>query len=747
MDKIPVLQLTDASYTYPSAQKATLVHLTCEIYQGERIAIVGKNASGKSTLAQVLAGILAPDHGLYRALSTPRMIMQQPDNQMLTSCVYDEISFGVKNLGVSQNDCMRIVEQVLHDCALSDVAYENPQNFSGGQKLRVVLAATLAMNPEIIILDEASAMLDVRGKRGLEKELKKLQQQKKTIIQVTHDLQEAQQADRIFVVEKGTIQYVAHKHNESEQAYIEHLFNHNDDGQVDTHLDSCIEKLYADKPNTPTHLSIKQVGFCYNKAHTVLSDVSCELHAGTIHAVIGHTGSGKSTLAQLIAHIHKPTTGSIHHTDNVGYVMQMPERQLFAQTVFDDVAFSLRQQQFDEQIVRQKTLLILQAFDLLAYKDRSPYELSGGKQRLCALAGILAQAPRIIVFDEVEAGLDAQWKTRIHHLIQTLKRQGCICILITHDMQSAYKLADSVCVLDHGSPCLEGSAQDVFAAIHKNELENIGLDLPERARDLDKAVVRESLCKQQAPTQLPHIKSMLFTCLLLAISVFQAHKFFEIVLLFIFLVFLFWHSHVSFRQSLAKTKFLLPFIVVTSVMTSIFNQSGYVVSQLFGISIWSDGITQALSSAFHMLYLSYLGVYLYETFPTTKLIYTLADIFSPLSHLRVPVQEFSLILSLSTRFLDTIAREVKEVSSVQKARGAHIFTSHQSLRKGIRSIPVVLVPVMCNTLRRTQEIAITLMMRNWSKTNVNVHETHTMSVFDMWTLCISCALLIMVVVA
>lgn len=227
-----------------------------------------------------------------------------------------------------------------------------------------------------------------------------------------------------------------------------------------------------------------------------LQDISFTVNEGDFLGIAGHTGSGKSTLLQHMNGLLSPTCGRVTFNSEplshkaackqcrseIGVVFQYPERQLFASTVYDDVAFGPRNLKLSEEAVEQRVRQSLEAvglsFDQL--KTASPFELSGGQQRRVAFAGVLAMNPHILVLDEPTAGLDPAAKETFLELIKQLHAQGMTIVMVSHNMDDLAQLTTRILVLNQGRLVLEGTPEQVFS--HEKLLHAIGLDIPHAQR-------------------------------------------------------------------------------------------------------------------------------------------------------------------------------------------------------------------------------------------------------------------------
>ncbi len=227
-----------------------------------------------------------------------------------------------------------------------------------------------------------------------------------------------------------------------------------------------------------------------------LKDVSLNINKGEIVAIIGHTGSGKSTLVQHLNGLLKPDTGraTIDDVDitakgaqaknarqQVGMVFQYPEHQLFAETVFEDIAFGPRNKGFaEEEVTRQvKEAMAFVGLDYDTFAQRSPFQLSGGQMRRVAIAGVVAMNPDYLVLDEPSAGLDPRSRNAVFREIMSLHQsRGIAIVLVTHSMEEAVKYADRLLVINNGAVLFDGAPAAIFSE-HADELVRVGMDVPQ----------------------------------------------------------------------------------------------------------------------------------------------------------------------------------------------------------------------------------------------------------------------------
>lgn len=214
-----VVKLSHIDFRYYGSEVNSLTDVSLEIKEGEWVAIIGPNGSGKSTLAKIMNGLLVPAAGqvtikdltideetVWEARRSVGMVFQNPDNQFVGSTVEDDVAFGLENNGVPRQEMISRIEEALAEVRMSEFKGKEPARLSGGQKQRVALASILALRPDIIILDEATSMLDPNGRQKVIAAIRKIKERfNLTVISITHDLDEASLADRILMMQGGRL--------------------------------------------------------------------------------------------------------------------------------------------------------------------------------------------------------------------------------------------------------------------------------------------------------------------------------------------------------------------------------------------------------------------------------------------------------------------------------------------------------------------------------------------------------------
>jgi energy-coupling factor transport system ATP-binding protein len=546
----PILRVEGLHFTYQPEHGTPVpalhgVNLTIE--PGDYVAILGHNGSGKSTLARHLNALLQPTEGqvfvkdwntreperLLDIRATVGMVFQNPDNQMVATIVEEDVAFGPENLAVPHAELNARVDWSLEQVAMGPHRKRAPHLLSGGQKQRVCIAGVLAMRPEVLVLDEATALLDPRGRREVLDTVGRLnREQGVTVVAITHHMEEAVEAKRVIVMADGCVALDGSPHDVFSQldrlqalhmdvpqvtqlaaALGQHWPGFPANVLTSTEFVSAVQRLRpgattpgpaASAPGNGHSLpageviiEMRGVRHDYMRG-TPLAVTGClgielEARRGEITGIIGHTGSGKSTAVQHLNGLLRPLTGEVRVLGRdlsdpqadvrslrrqVGLVFQNPEAQLFEQYVGDDVAYGPRNLKLSREEVRERVRRAMEAVGLgfEAFKDRITFSLSGGQMRRVALAGVLALEPEVLVLDEPTAGLDPEGRRQLYDTLLALHARGLTLVIVSHNMEELAKVCDRLFVISEGETVLSGTPAEVFA--RADELRELGLGVP-----------------------------------------------------------------------------------------------------------------------------------------------------------------------------------------------------------------------------------------------------------------------------
>lgn len=565
------IKVTDISFAYHSDDGENYINerkaidgLSLEIKRGSYTALLGPNGSGKSTLAKLLDVLELPDEGsivvfgdntkdennFWTIREKCACVFQNPDNQIVGTIVEEDVAFGPENLGVPNPMLRERVEKALKDVGLYEFKDRQAAYLSGGQKQKLAIAGALAMEPQILILDEATAMLDPQSRDEFLDIVEKMREKNNlTLITITHDMYEASRCEKIFIISEGKVALSGTP--EEIFSNVEEIKNiglclpesidlcyeiknitngsltKEDLVSEEKLIQRTIENLKNIKKATPeikeNHvldngdkpvLKIENLSCSYDENNLALKNANLTVNEGEILAVVGRSGCGKTTLISHMNAILRPQTGDVKVLSDkgvwlsannkkdimdirstVGLVFQYPEYQLFEETVYKDICYGLTKMKLD--LKEQKTRVMEAAKKVGLDEnllDKSPFELSGGQKRRVAMAGVLVMRPKVLVLDEPASGLDPRGRLEMFDIIHSLKASGTTVILVSHNMDEASRNADRICVIKDGEIQEISTPKEIFSDREKVTL--LGLKMPMLTLFSDK--LKEKI-KEQIP--------------------------------------------------------------------------------------------------------------------------------------------------------------------------------------------------------------------------------------------------------
>lgn len=518
MPNTPLIRFENVSFQYRSegedASKPLLDKVSFEVEAGEFVVLLGNNGSGKSTIANLVDALVLPDEGcvkiagfdtaqpqdLFEVRRRVGYVLQNPDDQIVATLVRDDVAFGPAGLGVSREEVWHRVEEALDRVGMTELAAADVNTLSGGQKQRVAIAGALALKPELLLLDEPTAMLDEQGRNALLELIDELTNEGVGVLMITHDVVAARHADRALLLAEGSVQPCADvsvldeplvrarsavrplisalrplKAGQKPSATEAPSSSHTS-GRLNEPASSPRMKD-ADLPLPSSLITLHDASFSYieppQKKHCnederlwALRNITLEIREGELLALTGANGSGKSTLIRLLNGLLVPTSGVVrvfgeetspkhgrnHARRHVGVCLQYPEKQFFATTVLEDVMAGPLNQGLSRLEAEERAQEALEAVGLAADRisARSPFSLSGGEQRRAAIAGFLAMQPDVLVLDEPCANLDAPTHAGMLELIAQLAANRTTVVFASHESADVAALATRIVTLDAG---------------------------------------------------------------------------------------------------------------------------------------------------------------------------------------------------------------------------------------------------------------------------------------------------------
>ena len=489
-----LLKIENLTFAYPNTLSPTIKGVNLTVNEGEFTVLCGATGSGKSTLLRLLKRELSPTGDIsgsiyYKETNITELssnisaskigfVMQNPEHQIVTDKVWHELGFGLENMGLPQNEIALRVCEMASYFGIESWFEKSVSELSGGQKQLLNLASVMAMQPDILILDEPTAQLDPIAATDFINTLKKLNTDfSLTVIIVEHRLEEVIPiCDNLIVLKDGVV-----THNGDPRTVIKQLEEDDDilsampssvrlyhslrgkgscpltvrEGRrfLQDNFGNKITSLPDEKYvyNKNAVLEFKEVFFRYERnLPDVLKGINLSVYENEIFCILGGNGSGKTTTLNTAAGLIKAYSGSVK-------VFGKKIKEYKNQTLYKECLSMLPQ---DVETVFLKNTVNEELsgvdtgelpFDISHLLDKHPYDLSGGEQQLVALAKVLAAKPKLLLMDEPTKGLDTIKKAQIINILKQLKQRKVTVVIVTHDVEFAAECADRCALFFRGN--------------------------------------------------------------------------------------------------------------------------------------------------------------------------------------------------------------------------------------------------------------------------------------------------------
>lgn len=525
-----LIEVKDLKYRYPGTTELALDGVSFTVEKGEFIGIAGENGAGKSSLSQALLGLIPQFYkGAYGgsvtvcgmdARSTPvselcrhvGLVFQNPFNQLsgAKDTVYDEVGYGLQNLGFPPEEIRTRVESVLRCFGIWEYRDRNPFDLSGGQLQRVAICSVLAMNPDVLILDEPTSQLDPEGSEEVFHTVDELTKMGITIIMIEQKIEKlAGYCDRVLLMHQGhVVDYDTPRKIFSREDLYDLGVNPPaytrfaranalvfEDGTLPVTHAETLELVKASGADRATLIAslrgmtagvrmesagaaatfqVQDLRFSYVKGREVLHGLNLALdHRST--AIIGQNGAGKTTLVRVLKGLLKPDSGEIRYqgenletktvaelASRVGYVFQNPDDQIFKYKVLEEVMFGPLNIGMSPQEAEASAHKALRMVGLDEKADENPYDLELSDRKMVAIASVLAMNTDVIILDEPTIAQSWNGREKIREIIQAQAAQGKLVIAILHDMDFVANSFARVIAMAHGEILADGTPAEVF---------------------------------------------------------------------------------------------------------------------------------------------------------------------------------------------------------------------------------------------------------------------------------------------
>jgi energy-coupling factor transporter ATP-binding protein EcfA2 len=539
-----LIEVNNLKYRYPHRSNLALDGIDFQVEKGQFIGIAGENKAGKSTLCQAFAGLVPTMfRGAYggkllidgaEAAKTPiaelcqkvGLVFQNPFNQLsgAKDTVFEEIAFGLQNLGIPKEEIFKRVEENLKLLDIEEYRDRNPFDLSGGQTQRVAIASILAMEPKVIVLDEPTSQLDPQGSEEVFRVVDKLAKTGITIIMVEQKIEKlASYCDKILLLHKGkqiaydTPEQIFSRDDLEELGVKPPVYT-----QVCRALGVCrkdgedrlypvtLEQMERLREQFPPKLTgrtfvkgqevnngqevfrIQDLMFHYQPEIPVIEHLELCLDARPT-AIIGQNGAGKTTLVKLLKGLLKPNAGSIFFegedisrrtvaqlAGKVGYVFQNPDDQIFKNQVLEEVMVGPLNLGKSREEAKKLAEEALEMVGLLDAAEENPYDLDLSERKMVAIASVVAMDPKVLILDEPTIAQDTKGRAVLGRIVRTLSEKGKFVLAILHDMDFVAEHFERVIIMAHGKVLSDGPGEQVF--YEKESLVKARLEQPHTAR-------------------------------------------------------------------------------------------------------------------------------------------------------------------------------------------------------------------------------------------------------------------------
>jgi len=504
-----MIDIRNLTFKYNADLSYVLKGLNLSIKPGEKILIAGKNGAGKTTLSKILSGLIPHAEkgileGVYNFNGSPlknlnrrdvagniSILLQDFEAQIVSTSVREELLFYPLNLGKSYPESLHTAVDTAEKYGIADLYDRDIAGLSGGEKQKTALVSLLVAGGSLLILDEPMTDMDPASQELI---LESLKEYPGTLIVFEQSVDYYRYFDRIILLDDGTIKMDAGREIAAHKTILEScgltvpaVFSVT--GQFSGSLreaaaqaldiyrfdGTAYAKMSSAKVDTAEKLiEIQNLSFKYpGSDRYALKNVSLDIRKGDFLTLIGENGSGKTTLMKLTAGIYSDfTQGRILYKGQdirkhkipgeITYVYQNPDDQIFAETVYDEIAFALRTRGQTEETIKEKVDAIMELFCITDKKESDPFSLPKGDREKIACASVLVAGPEVIILDEPTTGLDTQSIRALMDIISGLNKKGKTVIIITHSMETAAAYGDQAAVMARGKLTFHGEKREFF---------------------------------------------------------------------------------------------------------------------------------------------------------------------------------------------------------------------------------------------------------------------------------------------
>ena len=704
-------------FSYENAPEPAVQDVSFEMEFGSYTAIAGVNGSGKSTTARIIAGLLQPSAGTVEIADGLRtgFVFQSPKDQLICGVVARDTAFGPQCQSLPDSEIeLRTIES-LKSTGILDYAMHKSMFLSLGQTQKAALSGILAINPDILILDESVSMLDPKSREEIFTFLDMLHKKKRTILHITHDSDAISRAKDIIVMNGGKIIWKGNSSSffaDKTSSVYRSVFG--------TPLEnrSCFQNKTQNRPAQEILLKAENISFSYG-THAVLKNISFSLKRGTLTALTGASGSGKTTLLEILAGLKKQDSGTVRSAGKPLLCQQNSDAALFEVFAADDVAFGPRNSGIKgkELLECVKTAMNRVNLPFEEFASKQTNCLSGGQKRRLSVAGIIAMKGDILLFDEPSAGLDGAAKYTVMHLLRSLAESGKTVLFTTHHYDEA-QFADTSITLEKAgliapdfSPEEENKA-DGQKTVLTEQKPSAGIFSPEYfSKMLDS--LSENQAEQKRLQKLPAVIKYILFIALFAVSVAVQPVSLCAALLPVTILYALCSCCPAKKlfRSLIK---ILPFLLFFCILQMIFapasaNDTVFLPYKYFFVT--AGKLWQCLKIILHTECALCCICAFSSSATENDILKGFSDLLAPLRLLKIPVKYPVILMEIIFRFIPLLLDEAISIIKIQLVRGG--LKDEKGFFGKIRAIIPLIVPLIIQTVRRAEILADAMTVRGF----------------------------------
>ena len=704
-------------FSYENAPEPAVQDVSFELASGSYTVIAGVNGSGKSTTARIIAGLLQPSAGTVEIADGLRtgFVFQSPKDQLICGVIARDTAFGpqCQSLPASEIE-LRTIES-LKATGMLDYAMHKSMFLSLGQTQKAALSGILAINPDILILDESVSMLDPKSREEIFTFLDMLHKKKRTILHITHDSDAISRAKDVIVMNGGKTIW---KGSSS-------IFFADKTGSVyrsvfGTPLEnrSCFQNKTQNRPAQEILLKAENISFSYG-THKILKNVSFSLKRGTLTALTGASGSGKTTLLEILAGLKKQDSGTVRSAGKPLLCQQNSDAALFEVFAADDVAFGPRNSGIKgkELLECVKTAMNRVNLPFEEFASKQTNCLSGGQKRRLSVAGIIAMKGDILLFDEPSAGLDGAAKYTVMHLLRSLAESGKTVLFTTHHYDEA-QFADTSITLEKASLIApdfspeEENKADGQKTVLTEQKPSAGIFSPEYfSKMLDS--LSENQAEQKRLQKLPAVIKYILFIALFAVSVAVQPVSLCAALLPVTILYALCSCCPAKKlfRSLIK---ILPFLLFFCILQMIFapasaDDTVFLPYKYFFVT--AGKLWQCLKIILHTECALCCICAFSSSATENDILKGFSDLLAPLRLLKIPVKYPVILMEIIFRFIPLLLDEAISIIKIQLVRGG--LKDEKGFFGKIRAIIPLIVPLIIQTVRRAEILADAMTVRGF----------------------------------